>query len=106
MVALPKGTRLDGEVVWDNSPANPHNPTTPPVPVTWGEQSRDEMGSVTLDLVPHRQEERKVLSDALTERSRRDTTAAYDRDPSLKDYVEAMSRLSSPVFQAGERKGQ
>jgi mono/diheme cytochrome c family protein len=106
MVALPKGTRLDGEVVWDNSPANPHNPTTPPVPVTWGEQSRDEMGSVTLDLVPHRQEERKVLSDALTERSRRDTTAAYDRDPSLKDYVEAMSRLNSPVFQAGERKGQ
>jgi mono/diheme cytochrome c family protein len=106
MVALPKGTRLDGEVVWDNSASNPRNPTIPPVAVTWGEQSRDEMGSVTLDVVPHRQEERTLLTDALTQRSQRDAKAAYDRDPSLKSYVEAMKGLSSPVFQAGERKGQ
>ena len=30
-VALPKGTRLDGEVTWDNWAANPHNPASPPV---------------------------------------------------------------------------
>lgn len=106
MVALPKGTRLDGEVVWDNAASNPHNPTTPPVLVTWGEQSRDEMGSVTLDLLPHRQEERKVLTDALSERSRRDTTTAFDRDPTLKDYLDQITNLRSPVFQAGERKNQ
>lgn len=106
MVALPKGTRLDGEVVWDNSATNPHNPTTPPVLVTWGEQSRDEMGSVTLDMVPHLQDERKVLTDALSERSRRDTTTAFDRDPGLKDYLDNLNNNRTPVFQAGERKGQ
>ncbi len=47
MVPLPKGTRLDGEVIWDNSASNPRNPQTPPVLVTWGERSFDEMGSVT-----------------------------------------------------------
>ena len=106
MVALPKGTRLEGEVVWDNSASNPRNPSTPPVLVAWGEQSRDEMGSVTLDLLPHRQEERKVLTDALSERSRRDTTTAFDRDPTLKDYLDQMTSGRSAVFQAGERKGQ
>src|SRR4051812_29323014 len=62
MLPLPKGTRLDGEVVWDNSAANPHNPKNPPVEVTWGEQSFDEMGSVTLEMVPHLQAERVTLT--------------------------------------------
>lgn len=52
-VALPKGTRLDAEIHWDNSEANPRNPAAPPVHVEWGEQSKDEMGSVTLVAVPH-----------------------------------------------------
>ena len=51
-LTLPKGTRLDGEVSWDNSESNPRNPTKPPVQVNWGEESREEMGSVTLSLVP------------------------------------------------------
>jgi hypothetical protein len=40
---LPKGTRLDVEAVYDNSAENPLNPNTPPKPVTWGEQTTDEM---------------------------------------------------------------
>jgi hypothetical protein len=52
-VPLPKGTRLDAEVHWDNSAANPRNPSSPPIEVKWGEQSKDEMGSVTLVGVPH-----------------------------------------------------
>jgi hypothetical protein len=54
-VPLPKGTRLDAEIHWDNSAQNPRNPSNPPVRVTWGEQSKDEMGSVTLITVPHDQ---------------------------------------------------
>jgi len=45
-VALPKGTRLDGSITYDNSAENPRNPSNPPKRVTWGEQSTDEMGSV------------------------------------------------------------
>lgn len=50
-VALPKGTRLDVEISWDNSAANKRNPSRPPARVTWGEESTDEMGSVGLQLV-------------------------------------------------------
>jgi hypothetical protein len=106
MLTLPKGTRLDGEVIWDNSASNPHNRSIPPVAVNWGEESRDEMGSVTLELLPHRQEERKLLTDALTERARRDNKAATDRDPGLREYLDNLTNGRSAVFQAGERKSQ
>lgn len=38
-VSLPKGTRLDAEMSYDNSAANKRNPARPPVRVTWGEES-------------------------------------------------------------------
>jgi len=53
-VSLPKGTRLDVEITWDNSAANKRNPSRPPARVTWGEESNDEMGSVGLQLVAAR----------------------------------------------------
>ncbi|MEW4486887.1 redoxin domain-containing protein [Thalassoglobus sp. JC818] len=43
-VRLPKGTRIDVVAVYDNSESNPLNPNSPPKQVTWGEQTRDEMG--------------------------------------------------------------
>jgi uncharacterized protein (TIGR03437 family) len=52
LVRLPKGTRLDGELVYDNSVNNPRNPNFPPKRVTWGEQSTDEMGALTVNVVP------------------------------------------------------
>jgi hypothetical protein len=42
-VALPRGTRIDMIVHFDNSAANPANPSKPPVAVRWGEQTTDEM---------------------------------------------------------------
>jgi len=50
-VALPKGTRLDAEVSYDNTAANKRNPSRPPVRVMWGEESTDEMGSIGLQVV-------------------------------------------------------
>ena len=79
-VPLPKGTRLDVEVHWDNTAANPRNPSNPPIEVKWGEQSKDEMGSVTLVGVPHeesdlvalRQDLLKHRNDAVREGIRKD----------------------------------
>jgi hypothetical protein len=68
-VALPKGTRLDCEIHWDNSAQNPHNPTNPPIRVTWGEQSKDEMGSVSLIGVPHDESDLKTLQTELRSRT-------------------------------------
>jgi hypothetical protein len=64
LVPLPKGTRLDGEVSWDNSAENPDNPSTPPKHVTWGEQSTDEMGSVGVQVVPRRESDLATLQQA------------------------------------------
>jgi len=64
-VRLPKGTRLETELVYDNSATNPHNPISPPVRVKWGPASTDEMGSITMHVVPVRETDVEVLRDAL-----------------------------------------
>jgi hypothetical protein len=40
---LPKGTRIDLAYTFDNSDANPRNPSHPAQRVTFGEQTTDEM---------------------------------------------------------------
>ncbi|HKX30873.1 MAG TPA: cytochrome c, partial [Blastocatellia bacterium] len=50
-VSLPKGTRLDVTITYDNSADNPRNPSSPPMRVQWGEGSKDEMGSMSLMVV-------------------------------------------------------
>lgn len=63
-VPLPKGTRLNVVMRYDNSAKNPRNPRNPPGRVTWGEQSNDEMGSVFLQLVAAKDEELPTLQQA------------------------------------------
>jgi hypothetical protein len=49
-IALPKGTRVQGEALYDNSDKNPLNPSKPPRTVNWGWGIRDEMCSFYLDV--------------------------------------------------------
>ena len=42
-VRLPKGSIVHVEAEYDNSADNPHNPSSPPRRVRWGEQTTDEM---------------------------------------------------------------
>lgn len=42
-IRLKAGTKLVVEAVFDNSTANPSNPSSPPKRVTWGEETTDEM---------------------------------------------------------------
>ncbi len=42
-IRLPGGTRVDVTAYYDNSAANPHQPANPPVDVSWGEKTTDEM---------------------------------------------------------------
>lgn len=48
---LPAGTRIDMRYTYDNSAANPRNPHNPPVHVTEGNSSFDEMGSAAIQVV-------------------------------------------------------
>jgi hypothetical protein len=83
-VALPKGTRLDVEITWDNSAANKRNPSRPPARVTWGEESNDEMGSVGLQLVASRPGDLPELQRAYAEFVR---SAALSR-PGLRQLLQ------------------
>ena len=69
-ISLPKGTRLDAMVVWDNSASNPNNPFSPPKRVRWGLQSTDEMGSMTLLVKPKRTREVRTLNSAMQQHAR------------------------------------
>ena len=69
-VMLPKGTRVNVWLRYDNSADNPRNPSNPPKRVQWGEQSFDEMGSVTLQVVAVHKEDEGVLQQALADRAR------------------------------------
>jgi len=74
---LPKGTRIDVAITYDNSADNPHNPSHPSKRVKWGEQSFDEMGSVTLQVVPARQAEYVTLMTALQQKRMEAIQNAY-----------------------------
>jgi mono/diheme cytochrome c family protein len=47
---LPQGTRIELDYTYDNSENNPRNPAHPPVRVTYGEQTTNEMGLAFLTL--------------------------------------------------------
>ena len=51
-VTLPKGTKLDVTVTYDNSAANVRNPHQPPRRVTYGINSTDEMAELWLQVLP------------------------------------------------------
>jgi Tol biopolymer transport system component len=63
-ILLPKGTRVDVKISYDNSADNPRNPSNPPKRVLWGEQSADEMGGVGLFMTAVRKEDEKALDQA------------------------------------------
>jgi Copper type II ascorbate-dependent monooxygenase, C-terminal domain len=42
-ITLPAGTLIEMTAFYDNSTNNPENPSNPPVPVSWGERTTDEM---------------------------------------------------------------
>jgi hypothetical protein len=65
LVRLPKGTRLDVQISYDNSAGNPSNPSNPPKRVTFGQQSTDEMGAMTIELVPANESELPLFADAV-----------------------------------------
>lgn len=84
---LPKGTRLDAEIHWDNSADNPRNPSSPPVAVTWGEETKDEMGSISLIAVAQNESELPELRRSERERQTQLARTKMQSDPRLAKKV-------------------
>lgn len=61
-VHLPKGSVLTLDYTYDNSAGNPRNPSSPPQRIRWGLESKDEMGELTLQLLPDNEQDWSVLA--------------------------------------------
>jgi hypothetical protein len=92
-VSLPKGTRIDAEVSWDNSSDNSRNPSNPPIAVKWGEESKDEMGAVGLQVVPRVESDLSALVADYRKHVRAAATPQLMSDPELRKWV--MSRMGA-----------
>ena len=55
-VALPAGSTLHMRYTYDNSAENPRNPADPPVRVTYGPRSADEMADLVVQTLPRSRE--------------------------------------------------
>jgi tetratricopeptide repeat protein len=83
-VALPKGTTLRMHFTYDNSDANPRNPSHPPRKVSYGASSSDEMSDLWLQLLPRTPTDRDTLLALVDQKEHSDRVAlmqiAFDRD--------------------------
>jgi len=62
---LPADTLLEMEFTYDNSAANPRNPSSPPVRVQYGPDSTDEMAGLHLQVIPANNEDAAELGRSL-----------------------------------------
>jgi hypothetical protein len=74
---LAAGTRIDVEIAYDNSAQNPANPFMPPQRVRFGLESTDEMGSITLELLPVREQDLARFNAAVREHLRSAAMARF-----------------------------
>ena len=85
-VSLPAGTLVELDAYYDNSTNNPRNPSNPPIPVSWGERTIDEMcltfllvkapGTPSINTVPFTLSDRSLIS-VTTREAPAKTTAGY-----------------------------
>jgi mono/diheme cytochrome c family protein len=89
-ITLPKGTRLDAEVHWNNTTSNPRNPSNPAIRVQWGEQSFDEMGSVGLQGVPHDEADLATLQKGVAAKQRGEAAMRIMADPTFSKKLQKL----------------
>ena len=102
-VHLAKGTRVEMRITYDNSAGNPRNPSNPPMRVTAGDRSQDEMGHVWLQVLAapattvDKVDGRPVLQEAIArrrlEKYPRDFLAHYN----LAALLESRGRYDAAV---------
>jgi hypothetical protein len=68
-VRLPANTELVMECVHDNSVENPNNPSLVPQRVRWGEQTRNEMSDVLVQVIAVSESDSPMLWNGESERA-------------------------------------
>ena len=62
-VHLPRGTRIDARMSYDNSASNTANPHQPPQHIVYGPKSSDEMGDVWIQVLPSNANDHRTLTE-------------------------------------------
>lgn len=93
---LPKGTRIDVTITYDNSADNPRNPVDPPRRARWGEQSLDEMGAVALSYQLVDPNDLPVMREAMAARVKA-TIAAAGKDGTLGRFLARTKAMRQPM---------
>jgi hypothetical protein len=103
---LPKGTRIDVTVGYDNSANNPRNPSNPPKRILWGEQSLDEMGGVMLVAETVRKEDEPLLDQSESDAMKK-TIGAGLQNGSVARFLAEEQRATARPQQIGvfDRQG-
>jgi hypothetical protein len=78
---LPADTRLEMEITYDNSDANPHNPNHPPNRVVWGPGVTDEMAGLHVQAMPVRESDLHELGLSLWGKVMREVGGSFYRRP-------------------------
>jgi Tfp pilus assembly protein PilF len=78
-VALEKGTTISMRYAYDNSAANPRNPSHPPGHVIWGQNTSDEMGDLWLQLVARRDADVNTLQQDVRRKAGVEDLSAYTK---------------------------
>ncbi|GAB5559670.1 MAG: hypothetical protein SynsKO_13170 [Synoicihabitans sp.] len=63
-LSLPAGTTLQMDYTYDNSDANPRNPSSPAVDVSGGWGARDEMAEAMIQVIPEKTDDLALLQKA------------------------------------------
>ena len=101
-VPLPRGATIVMRYTLDNSAANPRNPHKPPVRVTYGPQSTDEMAELTVQVLPKNPAETQRLTDDVWRKLRQDDISSFRaRNPA--DHV-SHTALGVRYFEGGDLK--
>jgi tetratricopeptide (TPR) repeat protein len=100
---LPAGTRIEMEYIFDNSSANPRNPSQPPTRVQWGWRSADEMADVWIQVMTRSDADRVRLNgDVRRKMAEEDVVgceALIAREP---DYVDLRNDAASLYLELGQ----
>ncbi|HXH06023.1 MAG TPA: tetratricopeptide repeat protein [Vicinamibacterales bacterium] len=96
-VFLPRGSTIRMRFTYDNSAANPRNPSDPPRRVTAGNRAIDEMAHLWLQVLPRRAEDRLRLQEALMRRRLEKYPGDFVAQVNLGAVLQALGRLDEAL---------
>jgi tetratricopeptide (TPR) repeat protein/mono/diheme cytochrome c family protein len=102
-MAVPAGTKLEMEYVFDNSDANPRNPDHPPRRVAWGWRSSDEMADVWIQVMTRSEADRARLGvDVRRKMAAEDVVGCETLIARQPDYADLRNDAASLYLELGQ----